>query len=210
MYNLNMFTEISNDVYAIRDEKAHLAETTEALEGTEGFSKLNRKQQRIIKFSLYVNARNKRRDGALGYDESRFIVGIWNCHNAVDLLERETWLEEGEPPKLPENFFKADYEKSAGLTGIALRIERYGFPAVVHIFSKDPKGDYSKGIYDAEHSFLALGHDINDDVLIWEKVGHGHDFQVSTLSNVFDSYDKDTYYWGVRNLKLKKVKNKTG
>lgn len=91
----------SNEGFSIQDERAELEKDLETLECTEGFSRLSIKQQRIIKQSLYIQARAERGTDeasawAIVSKERGYVIDSTHIHN-TPTLER-FYLEGGPNP----------------------------------------------------------------------------------------------------------------
>jgi hypothetical protein len=109
------------------------------------------------------------------------LIENWFCHSAINALERPNnpILEPRE--EYDKSFFDASYYQIKNLQQAEFVLNSYGYPCVVHINSHSK----NKGRLTQEHSFLALGHDQNNDIVIWEKEGYGCPFRVGPLKDEF-------------------------
>ncbi|MFA6274175.1 MAG: hypothetical protein WC662_03365 [Candidatus Paceibacterota bacterium] len=196
----------------ISEEQKKLQRDMEVVMFTEGFSRLTKKQQQIIKQSLYLQIRATRKDdnGPHGYrydpkyQNSRDYVAEMNCHAAILSLEKEQSLKSFSQAEIKENldndFFIADYIYVDKINKLKEKAEKFGFPCVVHI--KSPLDRPIRA--DVYHSFLVLGHNKENKIVIWDKAGFevSHPYRIKTIDNIFDNYG-DCSDWGFRKLRSK-------
>jgi len=202
----------------LSDEKEEINRDLQILEKTEGYSSLSVRQKQIIRVSLAVQARANR-EGVTNYcvnkgiirrvrrflnrtsEETRYQASgrhviRWYCHGAIASLEGEDF--EGEWPKdNPIEFFNASYFEVASEYDVKKAIEYYGFPSVVHV---NEASDNLEGEDSQYHSFLALGHNEDGEIVVWHKEGFRYPYKVTTLHSVYEVYGP-SYFWGVRKLK---------
>jgi len=53
------------------------------------------------------------------------------------------------------------------------------------------------------HSFLALGPNTADQILVWEKIGFGTPFRITDFDEVYNMH-ADKRYWGFKSLETSK------
>lgn len=202
----------------LSDEKEEICRDLETLEKTEGYSSLSDRQKQIIRVSLAIQARAEREgvtDSCVNWgvirrvkryfkrtsEETRYLASDrhiirWYCHGAIASLEDERF--EGEWPKdNPIDFFNASYFEVASEYDVKKAIEYYGFPSVVHV---NEDSDNFEGEDSQYHSFLALGHNEDGEIVVWHKEGFRYPYKVTTLRSVFEDYGP-SFFWGVRKLK---------
>lgn len=180
-----------------------------ALESTEGYWLLTPKQRQIIRVSLFIQERAERgmhpshKNDSWYYDwkkensyqKSLDHIGYWYCHAAVSGLEKEKYSGTC-PPPCSHEFFNGQYFIASNVDQVSEVVEEFGFPCVVHIGGEN--GNFH-GETNRYHTFLALGHDQDGKILIWEKIRKGEPYRIATLNDVFKSYGKDLF-WGVRKI----------
>lgn len=171
-----------------------------------------------ISSEKYLNSDEMREQGARPekrkYRISQNYISSWFCHPAILGLETGTLIDatpnsypdgviddnKVEPflnIKIAKEFFQADYKKVSGENELKERIEKFGFPCVIHIDNGDPSR-YLSPI----HSFLALGYNKENEIVVWDKKGIGDPFRVVVLNEICNQYRFfNEYYWGVRELK---------
>ncbi len=185
------------------------------LESTEGWIELSDGQKEILRVTLYLQTRAQRdmdpdhkndpwyydwfrRDKQYTpkYQESLKNIKRWCCHTAVQSLENVDLS--GEYPKDPPiNFFDADYTSIKSIDGLVEAVESIGFPAVVHISMK-PKN--KTGRAQQCHSFVIMGHNKSNNLIVWEKQDFHLPYRVTTLIDVYEQY-RAIEFWGIRKLR---------
>lgn len=185
------------------------------LESTEGFPFLTEKQKKIIRVSLLIQARAERdldpkhkndpwyydwfkfkRDLKPAYRECQEHIKNWYCHSAVASLENGCLAGE-RPPEHPKEFFDANYFEVRCEYELERAINFIGYPAVVHA---NLEKDNFNGEDTQYHTFLALGHNAENNIVVWEKAGFDFPYRVTDLSTVYEDY-RGLNYWGVRKLR---------
>lgn len=204
--------------------KSHFA----LLEETPGFQALSEKQKASIKHSLYITERGNRPASTVIYHGLSDLIGPvldevnddgsgpdytktqehlvkWYCHAAVLALENEGPLELL-PNATSSEFFEGTYEQFADLHELEQKVEEVGFPSIVHI-STTPSKEYDPEEDDTKvHSFVVLGKDKKGSFLVWEKVGYGGDYKVSTIEEIYTRFKAEYssleggLWWVVRPL----------
>ena len=182
----------------------------EDLSQTEGFAKLTKRQQKIIRSSLLITRRWQNPENL----ESKRHIDIHNCHGAIASLEEEHFFKE-RTDELSDGFFKAKYFNISGEKGgeiaeqLLAKILPTGYPAVVHTkISINFKGnsdipDYdpsSEGRLKPDHSFLVLGPNKKGKVMVWDKEGFFDQYRAISLEDVCDQH-RAYKGWGIRSLK---------
>ena len=199
----------------LSEEYWNLDRSIKVLESTEGFLLLSKKQQQIIKQSLYLQNRAGREeyhqiDDKLKYEKSTVYVSKMLCHLAILSVEEEqrsqNFTREEIEINLPKDFFEAEYIKVNTKDELKKYAEKFGFPCIVHIgYFLNPNESISAE--KISHSFFVLGHDKNSGIVVWEKQdsGQGNPFRLTTIEREFDSRFGDQHiYWGFRKLKNRK------
>lgn len=168
------------------------------LEETEGFANLTPQQQTMVKSSLTEYFNNPKH------------ISNQNCHTAIEALEKERFevdnpdytIEDGKNPDFFRTTYKNLNEHSDNRIGFLKEtVEKFGFPCVVHVSNMDwVNPDTIASIPD--HSFLALGHNKNGDILCWDKKGRGSRYRILKIDDEYKDHEKYTY-WGVRKLRQK-------
>lgn len=129
------------------------------------------------------------------YEQSQNRIVDWNCHAAVASLEG--WdLSDDMPSKIDNDFFKAEYQEANNKEELENQISNFDFPCVVHVNLEPNNQDK----YVARHSFLVLGRDNEDTLVVWDKQGYRYPYRVTTLDKVYQEY-KDDRFWGIRKLR---------
>ena len=189
----------------ISEEQKKLQKDMEIVMATEGFSLLTKKQQQILKQSLYIQARAERKTEEERYadnhkyKDSQKYVADRNCHNAIIDLEKEKSLQDlPVSAKIEPNFFEAKYVSVKTVDELKKQIEKFGFPCVLHVSSSNKNSDSTT----KAHSSLVLGHDNKDNIIVWEKKSFGipWPYQIITLDQVYNTYGNN-YYYGLRKLR---------
>jgi hypothetical protein len=163
------------------------------LQNTEGFPCLTPKQQKIIICSLYLQDRSER--DIHNYVVSNHFLYENFCHKAIQALENNNSLLQEED--LPADFFQADYYPIWNKSQAVQHIESLSFPTVVHIQRRLQTFIFEQ----PQHTFLALGHNKEGEIVIWEKEGLGDfPFRITNVEAELNYYGNDKF-WGVRKLK---------
>ncbi|GEM_PF-3261500 len=192
----------------ISEEQEKIKKNMEVAQNTEGFSRLTEKQKSIIKLSLYLQARAERgrNEWKSGddrkYMNSEYYVDNRNCHSTICCLEKEDINALSKDAFNDSDFFEAKYNKVETINELKTKIEEFDFPCVLQIgisSSNDPYGKY--------HSSLALGHDGNNNIILWEKESSELKFpyQIITLDQIYNIYGN--VYYGLRKLRHFDVKD---
>ena len=186
----------------ISEEQKKIQKDMEVVESTEGFFSLTERQKSIIKQSLYLQARAER---AMKLDDyikhknknSYNYVASRNCHSAVFSLEKENLQGTSEEAKADPDFFKAEYVSVKEISELKKQIEEFGFPCVLHIGTSSSQDPYGKA-----HSSLVLGHNKEDEIILWEKESYEvrNPYHIITLDQIYDTYG-DIFYYGLRKLR---------
>ena len=82
-----------------------------------------------------------------------------------------------------KDFFDAEYNEAGSVDELIDRLNRFGYPCVVHL--KSPPYGNSKGY--VAHSFLVLGKDDKGDIVVWEKNAPRKKYQVESLKVTFEA-----------------------
>jgi hypothetical protein len=198
---------VENPEFALIANKKY-KENIDTLASTEGFPKLNKRQQKIIRAFLAIQARVDR----VRHPESSFVffhegadnpyassykhVRDLNCHGAISILEGNPLLLDV-AERVDVTFFNAKYQEVPTIETAKRLVEGYNFPCVVHVGTEcGNPGRVEK----MEHSCLVFGHGPTGDIIIWEKQGFSYPYRVTTLAVVYGFYGSGMF-WGVRMLK---------
>lgn len=131
------------------------------------------------------------------YRKSQNHIADWYCHAAISNLETPIPLDEPPGRDLPENFFKAEYTQVKDYEELKKRIEEFGYPSVVHISQAEKNFD----LVDLQvHSFLVLGKNQNDEIIIWDKQGYMLSYRAGTLQEIYNEYNQSWNSWGIKKL----------
>lgn len=204
-------------------EKEERSKVIDRIKETEGFKLLTARQRKIIILSLYIQQRAQRnpvpiyggRNQISGfeaprgikcepeggcYQESQSHISEHYCHSVICNLEQGETIP-ALPVRPPREFFQADYKGVQNKDELIKIVEQCGFPCVVFIdgFAQIPRRSDAPSPY---HSFLALGHVQNGDILTWEKLRVGCPYRVTTLDEIY-TYQSSSLFWGVRRLIIK-------
>lgn len=209
--NMEKYTYKNKELEAEREKyRSDIA----TLEATEGWSLLTDRQREIIRTTLYLQARAqrdmhpdhkndpwyydwfKKANWTPKYQASMAHILNWYCHVAVYALENCD-LSAEYPPDCPLEFFDGAYFEVRQYYEITKAIEFFGFPSVVHV--SDENGNLS-GEDKKYHTFVAMGHGINGEIVVWEKIRQREPYRVTTLKQVHNDYS-NILYWGVRKLR---------
>jgi hypothetical protein len=220
------------DAPLIKSETVERNDQFKLLEQLDGFKKLSSKQQQLIRLSLYVQQRAVRGTDAgsadnLGVsdetgdifvnfpketDESNFPIENqyrisqqqiydWYCHAAVTGLEKEVmdkkvFYETDVPKLLNKNGYEIRSE--ADITDfIEVALESVEMPAVLHVLAD--------GV--PYHSAILLGKDDTGEYILWEKKGFSIPYQLTTLKDVYSTYDSHNQEWLVRPINKTELQN---
>ena len=155
------------------------------LRQTEGYPLLTPRQQEFIELSLYTQQRSLYSKN----DEPNTHILEWSCHAAVNAVETGNFSV---PGRMPDDLYRCHYESIANYKDLRQKIEAFGFPCVVHITK-----EYFNILC---HSFLTLGHNKRNSIVIWEKVGDELQYQLTTLKQEIAYYNGKNR-WGIRKLR---------
>ena len=185
---------------------------SQALDGLLGG--ITEKQREIIRVSLIVQARaerdmdpshrndpwhydwHKRRGLRPRYSGSLEHIKRWYCHASVAAIENQD-LSSFRPQDCPKEFFDAAYLAIHQEFELKKAVEFFGFPCVVHVSTElgNSYGETTKF-----HTFLALGHGPEGQIVVWEKKRIQLPYRVISLSQVYGDYPH-AHYWGFRKLR---------
>lgn len=156
---------------------------------TEGWNVLSNKQREMILMTLRCQTKANEKD-----PESQEFVERMFCHSAVRSLETGRFPNSKLDGIPLSDFFEAKFDTYRTVEGLSRFVNKLGFPVVAHV------GNYPRLPF--LHTFLILGHDETDNLLVWGKKGLGlsDPFYVDTLQKEFEFFGP-TKYWGVRKLK---------
>lgn len=193
-------------------EREKFRQDIELLESTEGYPLLTLKQRQIIKVSLYLQDRAERamhplhindpyyhdwnRAKTEPYKLSLDHINNWYCHTAVDGLEHKK-ISGARPQVCAKKFFDGKYFLVDDPLTLKEKIEAFGFPCVVHVGGENGNKNGEDGRL---HTFLALGHDSEGGIVVWEKVKIRQPYRVTGLEQVYGNYGHGLF-WGIRKLR---------
>ncbi len=184
------------------------------LEVTEGYALLSEDQRAIIRSTLIVQIRAERdmdpthkndpwyydwlknRGHRPKYQKSLEHVKQWYCHAAVAALEGQG-LSGTRPPNCQVDFFDGAYLPIDQEFELRKAVEFFGFPCVVHVSTELGNSSGEKTKY---HTLLALGHDPEGQIVVWEKQRIGLPYRITQLSQVYEDY-RHVHCWGFRKLR---------
>lgn len=163
------------------------------LQNTEGFPCLTEKQQRTIILSLYLQDRSERL--AENFNSQSYLNESI-CHESVRSLETGFYKDPNPLEGFFTSFFDAEYVPIRNKNEAIKLLVAFGFPSVIHIQRRLTNTSMEKPF----HSCLALGHNQDSEIVIWEKEGLMCPFRLTDLDAQFKEYGHDKY-WGIRKLR---------
>lgn len=215
----------------IRQEKNEREELYAELDSIEGFKNMTETQQDMVKTSLYVQQRFNRipgtyqdkfgyggypdpefdYDGDKEYSHTKKHMWDWYCTAAVYAVESESVpnRQTVHPSEFQmEDFFhgiqyKYKIHSLEDLDVFKNEVRNKKMPLILDIkleshstlFDDEPEGGM--------HTALIIGHNAQDNLVVWEKVGGGSEYRLSTIDDIFKSNNRPDYIWGIRPLKTK-------
>ena len=129
------------------------------------------------------------------YRSSQNHIANFNCHAAIYGMETGMGFPDKEI-EIPEKFFNAKYllvDNKAQLLDI---FEKSEFPTVVLMSRAASK----HGSVNAWHTFLLLGHDNEDNLLMWHKKNMSLEYQVISVDDFLKKNNPSEFEWGFRNI----------
>ena len=187
-------------------EQVERRERSNELEKLEGFSKLSREQQRLLRLSLYLEDRTNRTFALEeeNYDRSIEIKDDWDCFASAFYLENNLSIPEKDPIRkhstnlesLISEFIEgvATVPKDATLEQVEDEIKKIGFPCVAVIGTSSG----TETGFDPMHVCIALGKDSHGRVMVWEKENSGRPYALLSLDVVYKKFRKYAVVWNLR------------